>query len=471
MPDFQQALDDWLERLQLLHPTEIELGLSRVREVASRLGLLAPKANVITIAGTNGKGSTAKALQTLLLSSAACKQQGVGVFTSPHLFRFNERISVNGLDASNQQICEAFEVIDQHCAEISLTYFEFSTLAALWIFAQQKLAYIILEVGLGGRLDAVNILDADVAIITSIALDHQSWLGDTVDEIGLEKGGILRDGQQMIFGQSDMPGSLYTLADTKMEKDGRLSIYAGISGQGNKTNISSKELSDKLPYAKHGWTQEPSGLGWYGVDNSGSGIVFPVGFSLEEAMQVPLSLAAWSSALQACANLGVKLESSAVTRCIRETGLIGRLSRHPFRDRVFVCDVAHNPAAVQNIVETLVRTDDEPAAVVFSALEDKAISEIAEAICPLSRFVAIPGLTQTDRAVAPGEVATRVRTAFKRCSKQAEIKAFSSMEAATNWAIQVTDSGDKILVFGSFFTVAECLAHIAEQDGQQPGRD
>jgi len=195
--------------LETLHPKEIELGLKRVSTVAERMGLLSPTAKVITVAGTNGKGSCVRTMEALL----AAQNISCGAYTSPHLRRYNERVRLNAVEASDQALCEAFAEINAARAEISLTYFEFATLAALTLFQKHQLDYWLLEVGLGGRLDAVNILDPDVAVITQIDLDHQEWLGDTREVIAVEKAGILRSGMPCIIADEKPPGTLTAAAE------------------------------------------------------------------------------------------------------------------------------------------------------------------------------------------------------------------------------------------------------------------
>ena len=180
-------LNDWLGWQETLNPKEIELGLDRVEKVLSRLALNSQfNCPVITLAGTNGKGSTAAFLQAILLAS----NYRVGCYTSPHLDKYNERIQINAMPVSDERLCTVFEEIDQARGNIPLTYFEFGTLAALLIFFQSKLDVLVLEIGLGGRLDAVNVIDPDVAVITSVGLDHMDWLGHDVESIGREKAGI-----------------------------------------------------------------------------------------------------------------------------------------------------------------------------------------------------------------------------------------------------------------------------------------
>ena len=198
------SLDQWLEKLETLHPSEIELGLERVARVAGAMDLLHPAAPVVSVAGTNGKGSTVAVLEALLIRCGI----RVGAYTSPHFLRFNERIRVNGVPAPDSEIVEAFEEVEAARGETSLTYFEFATLAALSVFRTHRCDVLLLEVGLGGRLDAVNILDATVAVITSISLDHQQWLGDTRGQIGCEKAGIARAGCPVVIADPDPPAAM-----------------------------------------------------------------------------------------------------------------------------------------------------------------------------------------------------------------------------------------------------------------------
>ncbi|HBX99358.1 MAG TPA: bifunctional folylpolyglutamate synthase/dihydrofolate synthase, partial [Gammaproteobacteria bacterium] len=191
-------LDSWLQRIISLHPEEIELGLDRIQAVANRMGLTKLANKVVTVAGTNGKGSCVACLQAVL-ESAGYRS---GAYTSPHLHRFNERICVGGKSVSDRSLCDAFLAVEQQRKGVSLSYFEFGTLAALWLFNEKDLDVVILEVGLGGRLDAVNIIDPDVAVITNISLDHQSWLGNDLESIAAEKAGIIRRETPLVYGDS-----------------------------------------------------------------------------------------------------------------------------------------------------------------------------------------------------------------------------------------------------------------------------
>ena len=206
-----QSLAAWLAYLETRHPvTEIVLGLERVGTVAARMGLARGQATVITVGGTNGKGSCVAVIEGLLLALG----KRVGAYTSPHLCRYNERVRVQGREASDEALCAAFAAIEQARGEIPLTYFEFGTLAALEIFRREALDWIVLEVGLGGRLDAVNIVNADVAVVTSIQIDHTEWLGSGRESIGREKAGIFRTGHPAVCGDRAPPASLRAAART-----------------------------------------------------------------------------------------------------------------------------------------------------------------------------------------------------------------------------------------------------------------
>ena len=200
----QLNLSDWLSRLERLHFKSIDMGLERIRAVAERLDLVSDTPFIFTVAGTNGKGSTVSLLDAFLRHSGF----KTGLYTSPHLVHFNERVSINGVECSDDQLISAFEAVDAGRGDVSLTYFEFTTLAAIWLFKQAELDAWVLEVGLGGRLDAVNIWDANIAVVTSIDLDHQAWLGNDRVSIGKEKMGVGRSGRPLVIGEPDFPEAL-----------------------------------------------------------------------------------------------------------------------------------------------------------------------------------------------------------------------------------------------------------------------
>jgi dihydrofolate synthase/folylpolyglutamate synthase len=201
-----RTLAQWLAFQESVHPKTIDMGLTRVTSVARTLGLHKPSSRVITVGGTNGKGSTAAHLEALLRAGGA----STGMFTSPHFIRYNERIRVGGVEVEDAELISAFERIEQARGSTTLTFFEYNALAALLIFADRKVDVAILEVGLGGRLDAVNLVDADVSIVCSIGFDHRDYLGDSLEQIGAEKAGIFRSGRPAVLGTPDMPASVYS---------------------------------------------------------------------------------------------------------------------------------------------------------------------------------------------------------------------------------------------------------------------
>ena len=200
----ERSLGQWLAYLEGLHPAAIDMGLERCREVAQRLGLGRPAERVVTVTGTNGKGSTCAFIAALMQD----REMKVGVYASPHLLRYNERVLIDGRQATDAQLCEAFSAVEAARGETTLTYFEMGTLAAFWLFQRAELDAVVLEVGLGGRLDAVNLVDADVAVVTSIGLDHAEYLGDTRESVAFEKAGILRTGKPALCGDIDPPQPL-----------------------------------------------------------------------------------------------------------------------------------------------------------------------------------------------------------------------------------------------------------------------
>lgn len=211
VPNAQSGLNDWLNHLMAIHPTEIDMGLGRVAAVAKVMGLDSLEGTkVVTVAGTNGKGTTCAMIEAIMRKAG----QRVGVYSSPHMLKYNERVRIDGVDASDEALIEAFCAIDAARGDISLTFFEYATLAGLYLFKQAKLDLVLLEVGLGGRLDATNIIDADIAVITAIDIDHQEYLGDTRELVGREKAGIMRAGRPVVIGDPDLPASVVEYAES-----------------------------------------------------------------------------------------------------------------------------------------------------------------------------------------------------------------------------------------------------------------
>jgi dihydrofolate synthase/folylpolyglutamate synthase len=392
------SLAGWLQRLESLHPTEIELGLGRVAEVGARLGCLDMGCPVITVAGTNGKGSTVATLQVFAKTAG----RRVGAFTSPHLLYYNERICIDGTAVSDECITAAFESIEAARGEISLTYFEFGTLAALTIFAAARLDLVILEVGLGGRLDAVNIVDPSVAIITSISLDHQSWLGNSRERIALEKAGILRPGIPVMVADQHPAASLLTRID---------------------------ELGCGARFV------EPELLA-----------LIPPG---------PLRGENIAAAWQAAAALDFAPPLEQLPALVAQLSLPGRLQSLLVDGVSVVLDVAHNEAAVGNLASSLRKRHGKPVCAVFGALSDKDIHAMIRCCSGLFDGWYVANLPANDRALPAAELAAILRGRGEQVRYEC-----NSPEQAFQKALDDLEKGSTLVVFGSFYTVAAVMEHI-----------
>ena len=410
----------WLERLEQLHPSAIDLGLARCGEVAQRLELLNTCATTITVAGTNGKGSTVAVMEAILSASGV----RVGAFTSPHLVRYNERIRVDGAEVSDELIVEAFEAIDQARAAVSLSYFEFNTLAALWIFKKLDVTFQLLEVGLGGRLDAVNIIDADVAVVTAIGLDHQEWLGADVETIALEKCGITRDGRPCVVADSAAPASV----SSELQRIGAHEILA---------------LRDYV----YDETQFKS------TDNEAIDWSLPAGV-------LPLNAAAGLIALETA---GIGINEEIVAAGMGSIVLNGRRESLQLGNIHIVLDVAHNPDAAVELAKFL---DRQPAVqtttAIFAVMSDKDCRDMIVAVEPFIDQWYLPTGVGGARGQSPEVVAGFI-------SGTAHVK--STFESAFEGALGSLVDGGRLIVFGSFFTVGEgikaleCL-RLAQPDDQ-----
>jgi dihydrofolate synthase/folylpolyglutamate synthase len=414
------SLDQWLERLEALHPSEIELGLERVSAVAARLGLLEPKQPVITVAGTNGKGSTVAVLEALL---SECNHR-VGAYTSPHFLRFNERIRVGGREASDEQIVAAFEKIEESRDEVSLTYFEFATLAALLVFQELECDVLVLEVGLGGRLDAVNILDASVAVITSIDLDHQGWLGDSREEIAPEKAGIVRSGRPVVIADPAPPETLVASvlelgADPVMKLGDEFSLRAlGVTAwEGSLSRINGE--ARELPEMKTG-------------------------------ALLPENILA---ALQATLLLGIEFSDAQLAAALEREPPTGRRQRREIGGRVYLLDVAHNPASIDSLLEYIDITNCNGRKIaIFSPMSDKDLDGMIRRAA--GHFDAWFLADQP----ANGRAATAARLAeLLRREGEQMISISKNLRQAFRRAQSVMQEGDQLTVFGSFHTVAAVM--------------
>jgi len=422
------SLEWWLEKIESIHPEEVELGLERVSSVAGRLGLLPVSRPVIVVAGTNGKGTVVAVLEALLNEAG----HSTGAFTSPHLLRFNERIRVGGVEVPDTEIVDAFAAIELARDTVSLTYFEFATLAALLIFEARQPHVLILEVGLGGRLDAVNMVDSSVAVITSIDLDHQGWLGESRGQIAREKCGIVRQATPVVIGDPDPPPELATAVERAGASP---ALYIG------------RDFSVRLEKDE-----------WWAELRDATGATR----RLDPQVRGPLLPENIATALQAALLLGVELSDDTIGRALRRALLPGRRQAREVGGRHYVLDVGHNPAAVLKLREYLQATPSEGITVaIFSIMADKDAGAMIGAVsgCFDAWFVADqPG---NKRAARAADLASMLET-----SGQAPVNASSDLSQALRRAQAMTGAGDRLVVFGSFYTVAAVLPLLdAENSG------
>jgi dihydrofolate synthase/folylpolyglutamate synthase len=410
----------WLDYQQRVHPRAIELGLDRVGEVWRRLGSPSPARSVITLGGTNGKGSTVAFLEAMLLADG----QHVGAYTSPHLLSYNERVRIDGIDVTDSTLIDAFERIESARGDIALTYFEYGTLAALLIFAEARLDIALLEVGLGGRLDAVNIIDADAAIVTTVDFDHQDWLGNDRDSIGREKAGILRAGHPAIVGDAEPPRGLIDEAE-------RIGAALRIAHRDFDAEIRAND-----------WL-------WRG---DGVELVLP-----HPTLDAPCQHANAAAAIAALHALRARLgwNPLAIAHGVVAARAGARLQRFA-SDPELIVDVAHNPQAAR-VLATWLR---EHAAsgrtlAVFGALADKDVRGIVE---PLRDVVGVWHLAslahESPRGLSSGALGDLVRPT--RVDVDA-LGVHEDIESALAAAFASARSGDRVIAFGSFFIAAAAL--------------
>jgi dihydrofolate synthase/folylpolyglutamate synthase len=413
------TLAEWLAYLETLHPRAVALGLDRVRDVASRLDV-APSCPVVTVGGTNGKGSTCALLDHMLRADG----YRVAMYTSPHLLRYSERVRIEGNEASDAALCEAFSAVESARARTPLTYFEFGTLGALWLFARQRLDAWILEVGLGGRLDAVNIVDPDVAIVTTIAIDHVDYLGATREEIGREKAGIFRAGKAAICADRDPPASLIAHADA---------IGASLLRIGR----------------DYGYAAQSAQWDYWGPGGARHGLPYP-------ALRGDYQLANASTALCATDVLRdrIPLSMGAARAALVGIEWPGRFQVIPGRP-VTVLDVAHNAQAAHALADTLGVMGFHPRTIaVFGILIDKDVDAVIAALRPRVDRWNVATLPPP-RGARADALAQRLKDAGVDSDAVSE---YPDPAAAYRAARDEATEADRIIVFGSFLTVAAALA-------------
>jgi dihydrofolate synthase/folylpolyglutamate synthase len=420
-------LQQWLEHQQRVHPKEIALGLERVSKVAAALGLQRPARCTITVGGTNGKGSTVAFIEAI----ARAAGHRVGAFTSPHLLRYNERIRIDGTDASDAAIVAAFERIEAARGDVPLTYFEFGTLAALLLFADARLDLAILEVGLGGRLDAVNLIDADVAVVTTVALDHMEYLGNDRESIGLEKAGIFRTDKPAVIAEIDPPASLIRHA----ERVGAKSIRAGRD----------YKFGDRL------------GGKWFWQDAT-------LKLDLTKPkLAAPAQTANAAAAIAALRALTDRLPVSNdhIAVGVAVASVPARLQRIPGPVEILI-DVAHNPQAAQQLGQWMMRNRATGATqAVFAALADKDVPNMVASLLngvDQWRLAGLPDVAGRGQDIE--QLWRQVSGLMSRTLSSKHETVADALAAARAQA----HPGDRILVFGSFHTASQALRKL-QADG------
>jgi dihydrofolate synthase/folylpolyglutamate synthase len=416
------SLSDWLERLESFSPLEIDLGLERMQTMLTRLQPMRP-AHVFLVAGTNGKGSSVAMCSALLRAAG----QRVGAYTSPHLYHFRERIEIDARAASDQDIVAAFAQIESCRDDLALTYFEYTTLAAVLLFAAAELDVWILEIGLGGRLDASNAIEPTASLITTISLDHCEWLGDTVEQIATEKAGIMRADTTTVFADADMPAAIgheATKLGAHLLRNGLDYSYSTDGDRRWSWRYGSRELTGLL---RPGMRGEPQ-----------------------------LSNAAGVLSLLASNGFGNVLGTSLVNRVLPELKLAGRLQRVRLNGRNWLFDVAHNAAAAEVLAAAL--ADDLSSAdcgrksiAIVGVMQEKDVEGVLEPLLPhIDRWIAVAA--DNRRALATNLLARRVANASGRACLEA-----NDIGQALEFARRISAENDRIVVTGSFLIVGPAL--------------
>lgn len=410
-----KTLDQWLNYLEMMDPNKIELGLERIKLVSDKLTLNSFACPVITVTGTNGKGSCVAFLENIFMAAG----YRVGAYTSPHLFQFNERIRLNGNAIANEILCVAFELIEKNRDSVSLTYFEFTTLAALQIFREANLDVIILEVGLGGRLDAVNIVDADIAVITTVGIDHSQWLGNDRECIGREKAGIFRRNKLAVCGDNNPPNTVIKIANdlaTDFSVAGRDFFY------------------QEMPSDWHWWSDK---------------------LNLRNLPLLHLPYQNAATALRVIELLQTRLPVTitAIHKGLQQATLPGRFQKIG----QWIFDVAHNPHAAQWLAEKLRQDKGSGRTLaVVGMLKDKDIMGTFNALKEEIEEWYVAGLNGSRGANSHFLMQSLQQIGIKKCYNYALLKeAFIAAQVAC-------EQEDRVVVFGSFYTVGECLLLLSQ---------
>ncbi|WP_368562379.1 folylpolyglutamate synthase/dihydrofolate synthase family protein [Pseudoxanthomonas sp. UTMC 1351] len=461
----KRDLNGWLAYIEQQHPKSIEMGLDRVREVASRMRLEKPAKYVVTVGGTNGKGSTVAFIESI----ARAAGWRVGTYTSPHLLRYNERVRIDGQSASDEELVDAFEVVEAarlspspsgrgvgervrrsldnasdadsgarapgafaaadtevalDAKAIPLTYFEFGTLAALWLFQRAELDLAVLEVGLGGRLDAVNLIDPDVAVITTVDIDHIDWLGEDREKIGYEKAGIARPWKPLVLGEIDSPSSVLRHA---------YAIGA------NAIRLGSDFFHEPIDQDHWRWREV------------GAELTLP-----NPTLAAPVQRANAATAIAALRALEAVVPEPAFAAGVAAASLPGRLQRFQHAGVEVVVDVGHNPQAARELNAWLQAQPDEgETRAVFAALSDKDVAGVVAAFEGIKHWY-LAGLEDAGPRGQDAETLAARLTGTAAADGERHVTVRQALEAA----IAASQPGGRVLVFGSFHTAAEALVSL-----------
>lgn len=419
-----KTLNEWLVELEKIHPLAMDFKLERIKKVYQALNLTPVAPFIMTVAGTNGKGSTTNTI------AAICEASGTrhGLYTSPHMHRFNERIVINGQEASDSEIIEAFEAIQKARGEITLTYFEFATLAAFYLFKKHNVSIAILEVGLGGRLDATNIVDADVAVITPIDLDHTYLLGNTITEIAHEKAGIIKDHSIVVTAESSPNVSILNQVAKQhatLIEAGRDFQYAMIDEKTWQYRFNDRTLTLPMP-------------------------------RLQGVHQLQNAAAAISALFNS--PIAAQLTEAVIAKGLQHTRLQGRFQKVMHQNREFYFDVTHNPqgAAILHALLMPFKADNRPIIAVLGMLKDKDAANLAHALKDDINTWVLAGL-EGDRGQNSDALKARISPIL---AQSATIHTAHSVADACQMATELPQNDAIILVFGSFHTVSEGLNWI-----------
>ena len=429
----RRSLAQWLAYIERQHPQAIAMGLERVREVAGRMGLKRPAKKVVVVGGTNGKGSTVAFIEAV----ARAAGWSVGAYTSPHLLAYNERVRIDGRDATDDALVAGFEAVEAARGDTPLTYFEYGTLCALWLFQRSRPDLAILEVGLGGRLDAVNIVDPDVAVITTVDLDHQDWLGNDREAIGQEKAGIARAWKPLVLGEDDPPASVL-----------RHAYAVGASA----VRANCDFFFELIPVASN---EEPR---WRWRE---------VGWEVElplPRLAAPAQLRNAATAIAALRALHRPVPKSAIAQGIATAHLPGRMQQFEREGVAIVLDVAHNPQAARELAQWLQANPIRGRTfAVFAALGDKDLHGVVAALTGQVDGWLLAGIDDAGpRGLAVADFAQRLAGTVA-----ADGVGYATAREALPAALAQAAPGDRILVFGSFHTVAAALQVLHVQDQQR----